>query len=97
MLHTFNLVDSLGDVELLLALLLLVVLHQHLDQLIVHDLHVHLVVQEGRHELLLVPGHDPGGILHLVQTSDVISMLARPGTMMVSMVSLTTGIIVMVT
>ena len=44
LLVALYLVDGVGHEVLLFALLLLVVVHQHLDELVVHDLHVDLVV-----------------------------------------------------
>ena len=67
LLVALDLVDGLGHVVLLLTLLLLVVLHQHLDELVVHDLHVDLMIQEGLQHLALVLVEDSRPILDVVQ------------------------------
>ena len=74
------LVDGVGHEVLLFALLPLVVVHQHLDQLVVHDLHVDLVVGERLEHFLFVFEKNSSlvGGGEIVESRDVSILLSGP-------------------
>ena len=78
LLVAFDLVHGPGHVVLLLTLLLLVMVHQHLDELVVHDLHVDLILHEGLEHLAPVLVEDPCLVLDVVQGGDVLIVAAGP-------------------
>ena len=72
------LVHGPRHIVFLLTLLVLVVVHQHLDEFVIHDLHVDLMLHEGPHHLAPVLVEDPRLVLDVVQRGNVLIMAAGP-------------------